>query len=98
MAELGLDQVERSPFLGQLEGVGVPEAVGMDALLDAGALRQPLAQTPDVVRQQWMAFERAEKRCRLGQVEGSTSVDPSIYYRERFRIQPERSTLVSLAM
>ncbi len=43
MAELALDDVDRDPFAGELDGVGVAELVGREPPPDAGVSSQ-LAQ------------------------------------------------------
>ena len=43
MAELALDDVDRDPFAGELDRVGVAELVGRESPADAGVSRQ-LAQ------------------------------------------------------
>ena len=50
MAQLALNDVQRRPFTGKLEGVGVSQPVRMAALVDPRLARQPGKQRADVRR------------------------------------------------
>ena len=62
LAELLLDDVGRHALGRELGGVGVAQAVGVDALLDAGLAGEAGEQPAEVGGIEWLASKRAEDR------------------------------------
>ena len=50
MTQLLLNLVNGHPFRGQFRGMGMAQPMGMDTLVDAGAVGQPWQQRADIRR------------------------------------------------
>ena len=61
VAQLGLNQVQRTALVVQLDGVGAPQAVGVDPHGNADTTGQAGQQGRDVGRLARLAFQRVDK-------------------------------------
>ena len=86
------------PFAGKLEGVGVPQPVGVDPLFDAGLPRQPGEQRADVGRRDAAALERTEDRGMAVDADSGPAVQPELDDCPRPGVQADNAVAVALAV
>jgi hypothetical protein len=96
VAELLLDHVRGDAFRDQFGGVGVAQAVRVDALLDAGALGGPGDREADVARVERLALEGAEQRRSASEAELLALVEPAVEIAAGFGADRDDAVVVAL--
>ena len=98
MTELLLDDVDRHSLCRKLGGVGVTQAVGVDALLDARLSSQAGEEPADVGGIERLAGECAEDRPPPREPDGSAAIEPALEQGEGRGVHPDRAPPVALAV
>jgi hypothetical protein len=78
MSEKLLDGVQRCAALDLGERPAVPKPIRVDALLDPGLRREPLAERAHVAVPERLALQRAEERMPTGEPESLPAVEPAV--------------------
>src|SRR5262245_8251634 len=98
MPQEQLDDGQRRPALDLAQGPPVPEPVRVDALLDAGLRREPLAERAHVAVPQRLALERAEQRVASREAEPLPTFEPAVHGVGCVRRKRGGARLVALAV
>lgn len=78
VAQLCLDHMQWVSLVGELKGVRVPQAMGVDPALDPSFPRQTRQQRPDVAALEWLAIKCAEQVPLCTKSEFRTLVEPAL--------------------